>query len=352
MQIAIIVPSLRNLAPVQVAHSLAAQLLQKGHQITFYHFSPKKELPALEGAHYEKISFWSNIEWGNYHIIHSHGVVPDTYVSFRKPFQCDAKTVSTLHNYIFPELTMLYNRVVSWTLGSTWLIAWTGMDHLVVLTDDAMKYYKFIFRKKKISRIYNGRNITPDPGKVLPEHKKLMDEMRNRYGYAIGVCSALVSRKRVDILVRHLNRVQTGCLFILGEGPERIKLEKLVNKFGLGDRVKFFGYIHDAYHYFGEFDIFAHPSMSEGFSLSLIEAALCERKIVCSDIPPFREAFTDTEVTFFDSENELSIDQAITDALEIKEKADFALAKASTLYTEERMANEYESLFSGLMKEK
>jgi len=325
-------------------------LVRRGHEVTIYHFSSKKELPGLNGVHYEKISFWKSIEWGNYHIIHSHGIVPDTYVSFRKPFHCEAKTVSTLHNYVFPELTMLYNRFVSWTVGITWLIAWTGLDHLVVLTDDAMKYYKFIFRKKKISRIYNGRNITPDPGKVLPEHKLVMDEMRNRNGYSIGVCSALISRKRVDILVRHLSRVDTGCLFILGQGPERKNLEKLVNKNGLQDRVKFFGYIRDAYNYFDEFDLFAHPSSTEGFSLSLIEAALCKRKIVCSDIPPFKEAFTETEVTFFDCDNELSIDQAIKEALENNEKAIRAFSKASTLYTEDRMADEYEALYISLMK--
>ncbi len=352
MQIAVIVPSLRNLAPVQVAQSIAGQLMRRGHEITIYYFSSRIELPLLEGIRYEKITFWRSIDWVKYDIIHSHGALPDTYVSFRKSIHSNAKTVSTLHNYVFPELTKLYNSVVSWSVGTIWLIAWTGMDHLVVLTDDAMKYYKFIFRKKKISRIYNGRNISPDPGKVLPEHQKLMDEMRSQYGYSIGVCSALISRKRVDILVRHLTRVETGCLYILGEGPERRSLEKLVNKIGLQARVKFFGYIKDAYNYFDQFDIFAHPSASEGFSLSLIEAALCKRKIVCSDIPSFKEAFTDTEVTFFESDDEMSIDQAIKDALQYKEKADFAFAKAITIYTEERMANEYEELFNSVMKEK
>ena len=352
MQIAVIVPSLRNLAPVQVAQSIAGQLMRRGHEITIYYFSSRIELPLLEGIRYEKISFWKSIDWIKYDIIHSHGALPDTYVSFRKSMHSNAKTVSTLHNYVFPELTMLYNSVVSWSFGTTWLIAWTGMDHLVVLTDDALKYYKFIFRKKKISRIYNGRNITPDPKEIIPAHKKVMDDMRNQHGYSIGVCSALISRKRVDILIRHLSRVETGCLFVFGEGPERKNLEKLVNKYGLRDRVKFLGFIPDAYNYFDQFDIFAHPSSTEGFSLSLIEAALCKKKIVCSDIPSFKEAFTETEVTFFDSDNELSIDQAIREALQDQEKADRAYVKASTLYTEERMATEYEALFNSLMKEK
>ena len=89
---------------------------------------------------------------------------------------------------------MLYNRIVSWIVGSAWLIAWSGMDHLVVLTDDALQYYKSVFRNK-VSRIYNGKNLTPDPGQILPQHKVLIAEMRDQFQYVIGVYSALIKKK-------------------------------------------------------------------------------------------------------------------------------------------------------------
>ena len=349
MQIAVIVPSLRDLAPVQVALSIAAQLVRLDHEVTVYHFSSQKELAIQDGITLQKISFWGSIAWRKYDIIHSHGFLPDAFVSFRKPFRCQAKTVSTIHNYVFEELRMLYNRVVSWIMGSAWLIAWSGMDQLVVLTDDTLKYYKSVSRNKKLSRIYNGKNITPDPGMILQEHKVLIAGMRDQFQYVIGVYAALIKRKRIDILIRHLSRVETGCLIILGEGPERKSLEDLVSKFNLQDRVKFLGHIPLAHQYNAEFDLFAHPSSSEGFSLSLIEAALHKKKIVCSDIPSFKEAFIETEVTFFDRNDEFTIDQAIQDALSDENKPMKAYLKASTYYTEERMGKEHEALFNRLL---
>jgi glycosyltransferase involved in cell wall biosynthesis len=202
---------------------------------------------------------------------------------------------------------------------------------------------------KKLTRIYNGKNIKPDSALILPEHNLLMEKLRHRYQYVIGTYAALISRKRIDILIRHLSRVESGCLIILGEGPERKNLEGLVIKNNLQDRVKFLGHIPQAHHYNAGFDLFAHPSTSEGFSLSLIEAALHKKKIVCSNIPSFREAFNEAEVTFFESDNELTIDQAIQNALLDNSKADNAFLKANTYYTEERMAKEYETLFSKLL---
>jgi glycosyltransferase involved in cell wall biosynthesis len=183
----------------------------------------------------------------------------------------------------------------------------------------------------------------------LSEHRVIAEEMRTTWQYCIGSIAALISRKRIDILVRHLSRVKTGGLIILGEGPERKHLEALVAKYRLQDRVKFLGYVPNAHVYYELFQISAHPSISEGFSLSLIEAAGYRKKIVCTDIPAFREAFADDEATFFDPHDELTIDRAILDAWRDDAKPQKAYQKAITQYSEERMSDEYVSLFKRLL---
>lgn len=345
MKIAVIVPSLRDLAPVQVAITVAVQLARAGHTVTVYYFKTTSGLWQAEGIIFVKINFLSRIDWDEYDIIHSHGFLPDSFVSLRKSRHSRAKTVSTIHNYIFLELKLLYNQVVSSTVGWAWVWIWKRMDHLVVLTDDALQYYRTLLPQKSLSRIYNGKNIVQDPGVILPQHRLLADEIRKNYTYCIGSIAALISRKRIDILVRHLSRVKSGGLMILGEGSQRNQLEELVAQHHLQDRVKFLGYIPQAHAYHELFDISAHPSMSEGFSLSLIEAAGFQKKIVCADIPAFREAFTDDEVTFFNSHDELTIDQAILEAWRDHEKPKKAYQKAITSYSEERMGEEYEMLF-------
>ena len=348
MKIAVIVPSLRDLAPVQVAIAVAGYLARSGHSVTVYYFKAQFGIQQPEDIRFKKISFFERMAWRDYDIIHSHGFVPDTFVSLRKPARCRAKTVTTVHNYVFPELKLLYNQVVSSAVGWSWVLMWKRMDHMVLLTDDAVKYYRTLLPQKPLSRIYNGKNIVQYPGGILPQHRLQADEIRKHYSYCIGTIAALISRKRIDILIRHLSRVETGGLLILGEGPERNHLEELVAKYSLQDRVKFLGFIPQAHAYHELFDISAHTSMSEGFSLSLIEAAWYQKKIACSDIPSFREAFSDDEATFFDSDDELTIDRAIRESWQDNEKPMKAFKKAKTYYTEERMGEEYAILFKQL----
>ena len=345
MKIAIIVPSLRGLAPVQVAMAVAVQLVRTGHAVTVYYFKTTSVVWQVEAIGFEKISFFSRIDWDAYDIIHSHGFLPDSFVALRKPQHSRAKSVSTIHNYVFPELKLLYNQAVSSTIGWTWVSMWKKMDHVVVLTDDALQYYRKLLPQKSLSRIYNGKNIVRDPGTILPQHRQMAEEIRRNYSYCIGSIAALIPRKRIDIVVRHLSRVEAGGLMILGEGPQRKHLEELVVQHHLQDRVKFLGYIPQAHAYNELFDISVHPSMSEGFSLSLIEAAGYQKKIVCADIPSFHEAFTDDESTFFNSHDELTIDQAILEAWRDHEKPKRAYQKAIKMYSEERMGEEYEGLF-------
>lgn len=349
MKIAIIVPSLRPLAPVQVAISIGLQLARKGHGITVYHFSSPQPWPDTEEIHFERINFWTRVPWRQYDIVHSHGFVPDAFVAFRKPSRSDARTIATLHNYVFAELKLLYGWLPAQVIGTAWLLAWSGMDQLVVLTDDALQYYRTYFKSKRITRIYNGKNIIPNHEPLLTKHVELIEDMRAKYEYVIGTSSALIKRKKIDILIRHLSRIPIGCLVIIGEGPERKHLEKLADHLEVSDRVKFLGYVERAHEYLPRMDIFAHPSVSEGFSLSLIEAALYKKKIVCSDIPSFKEAFDSTEVTFFDRENEQAIDHAIKVALHDLSKPEHAFQKAVSYYSEERMGEEYEKLFQQLL---
>lgn len=343
------VPSLSELAPVQVAMTVAVQLVRAGHTVTVYYFKTASGLWQAEGISFVKINFFSHMDWNEYDIIHSHGFLPDAFVSLRMSRHSRAKSVSTIHNYVFPELKLLYNQVVSSTVGWTWVLAWKRMDHVVVLTDDAVQYYRTLLPQKSLSRIYNGKNIVHNPNLILPQHRVLADEIRKNYTYCIGSMAALISRKRIDIVVRHLSRVKTGGLILLGEGPQRNQLERLVAKHNLQDRVKFLGYIPQAHAYNELFDISAHPSKSEGFSLSLIEAAGYQKKIVCADIPAFREAFTDDEATFFNSHDELTIDQAILEAWRNNEKPKNAYRKAITSYSEERMGEQYAVLFKQLL---
>jgi len=84
----------------------------------------------------------------------------------------------------------------------------------------------------------------------------------------------LVKRKRFDLLIEAFARLadKSVRLVILGNGPERDKLEQLVAERGLQQRVSLPGYTRDTGQYFARAKCFALASEKESFGLVYVEA--------------------------------------------------------------------------------
>jgi len=82
---------------------------------------------------------------------------------------------------------------------------------------------------------------------------------------------------------------RTGVRFcVVGDGPDRRKLELLVSELGLADRVLFAGEVTDLRRAFGMVDIVVIASRSESLPHVLLEAMCCGKSIVATavgDIP-------------------------------------------------------------------
>lgn len=107
--------------------------------------------------------------------------------------------------------------------------------------------------------------------------------------YNILSVGRLTGAKRVDTLVRALDALDDNTsLGIIGEGPERDRLESLVLGLGLEDRVDFLGFLDDydevLAHMRGA-DVVASASVREGFGISLVEALAADCTVVAVDHP-------------------------------------------------------------------
>jgi glycosyltransferase involved in cell wall biosynthesis len=77
---------------------------------------------------------------------------------------------------------------------------------------------------------------------------------------------------------------------IAGDGPSRDHIAQLVKKKGLSDKIIMPGYIHNVSDHMKLFDIYAMPSVYEGFPIALVEAMSYNLPVIATDIDGCKEA--------------------------------------------------------------
>jgi len=98
----------------------------------------------------------------------------------------------------------------------------------------------------------------------------------------------LEKRKGVKYLIESLKflKIEKFCLLIVGDGPERKKLEKYVGDLGLKEKVKFVGDVsnEEVFKYLLRSHCFVLPSISEGFGIAILEAQLANVPVVATKV--------------------------------------------------------------------
>lgn len=94
--------------------------------------------------------------------------------------------------------------------------------------------------------------------------------------------------KNIGALIEALSapqwRERRWSLTVYGAGPDRPKLEEEVNRKLLTDRIRFAGYVNDIAAVWATHHVLLMPSRFEGVPLAMIEAMLCGRTVVATDV--------------------------------------------------------------------
>ncbi|MBP6889205.1 MAG: glycosyltransferase family 4 protein [Candidatus Moranbacteria bacterium] len=112
----------------------------------------------------------------------------------------------------------------------------------------------------------------------------------------IGYIGRLIDGKGVTDLLLALAKLKSNhwrCL-IVGDGPEKSKLEDISRELGIQHQVDFFGNqsFEKAMGILKACDIIVNPSYTEGIPTSIIEAALCRKAIIATDVGGTKEIIT------------------------------------------------------------
>ena len=153
-----------------------------------------------------------------------------------------------------------------------------------VLEDIALGVWKQ--PRARVQRISNGipvaRYAKPDRH-AIPGFKRQEGEL------VIGAIAGLREVKDLPLLVRAVGGLPGRArLVIVGEGPDRARIEATARAMGMADRVHLPGFLPKLERYVGLFDVVALSSYSEQFPIAVIEAMAAGKPVVAppvGDIP-------------------------------------------------------------------
>ncbi len=146
-----------------------------------------------------------------------------------------------------------------------------------------------------------------DPRAVVPspDSGRLLRETEERLGFSLVgrrvllTVGRLVPRKGVAWFIQHVvPRLPREFVYLVaGDGPERVRLDRLIQETGTRDRAALLGFVTDALRnaLLARADVcimpnISHPGDMEGFGIAALEAGAAGVPVVASDLEGIRDA--------------------------------------------------------------
>ncbi len=174
-------------------------------------------------------------------------------------------------------------------------------DRLVGNSQSVVDFYRELgVPPEKLVCIPNGIDCVPSP--AVDRAAMLKELGWPDDAFVAGYIGRLAIQKRVDDLIFAVETLRQTRpklkLLILGDGPQRERLERFTRDVGCEEHAAFLGHRSDAAHWLALMDVFCLASSFEGMSNSLMEAMAAGKPAIVSDIPPNRELVVQGETGF------------------------------------------------------
>ncbi|MDA8112610.1 MAG: glycosyltransferase [Nitrospiraceae bacterium] len=208
-------------------------------------------------------------------IVHSHGGGAGYYGRLLKIFLPRIKVVHTFHGFYFQRLQGIKKPVL---IGvEIFLSSLTNAFIFVSPSEMEMAESVGLLYTKKSHLISNGIPFVPwkdlkprnNPKKLITV-TRLEPEKGNEILICLAKCLSLIRKDFV--------------LSVVGDGPERLKLESLAETLGVRDHVQFLGYREDVPRLLADSDIFVSTSLGEAQGIAVIEAMIHGVPVVISRV--------------------------------------------------------------------
>ena len=193
-------------------------------------------------------------------------------------------------------------------------------DKLVFVSKDNKEKFEQIYKLKNEKYvIYN----YIDTAVVIRKAEKSENIPFDSKDFNILTVARLVEQKAIDRLVRiHTNLIKQGMnhkIYVIGDGPERERIENLINENNVQDTFILLGSKENPYPYIKAADCFALLSNYEGYPMVLLEAQILQKFIVITNTAA-RETLQKYDNKMIVENNEKDIFIGLSEILKNKEK--------------------------------
>lgn len=301
-----------------VATELGKALAKEGHQVhfityrqptrldffnanLFYHEVDIKSYPLFEHAPYELAlasKMVNVVKYEKLDILHVHYAIPHASAAYMakqilKEEGISIPVVTTLHG---TDITLVgkdpsYEPVVTFSINQS--------DGVTAVSEDLKK------------ATFDHFNIKV-PIEVIPNFIDLdRFKKQKKEHFKLAICpngeklivhtSNFRKVKRVEDVIQvfyEVRKIIPVKLLLVGDGPERDRMERLCRKLGTCEDVRFLGKLDAVEEVLSVADLFMMPSEKESFGLAALEAMACEVPILSSNAGGIPELNVDGETGF------------------------------------------------------
>lgn len=358
-----------------VATELGKSLAKKGHKIhfitysqpvrlgsfrenIFYHEVRVSDYPLFDYEPYETVlasKIVDVVRFEGLDVLHVHYAIPHASAAFmarsilKSSYGIEIPFVTTLHG---TDITLVgkdpsFEPVITFCLNESDAVTAVSES----LRSDTYQHFK---TKREIEVI---PNFVP----YRKERNDISGEVRRRYAnddeFILCHISNFRKVKRVDDVMHtfaKVNEVKKSRLLMVGDGPERFKIEQLCRDLDLCGRVMFLGKVRDTQHVLEISDLFLLPSETESFGLAALEAMSMGVPVISSNTGGIPEVNINGETGF--TSNVGDVNDMAQNALKILESTETLNAfrdralKRSQLFDVKTIVQHYEELYRKLIK--
>ena len=269
----------------------------------------------------------------NMEFVHVHNTFPQIFCSLiLRLLGHSLKGVITEHSYDSKRRGKSYLR---------WIDEWTYKPYSKIITvsesvNNNLQIWLRGINKERFTTIVNGIDINRF-AKALPTDRKSLGMSPD--DFIIASVGRLVPEKGFVTIIDSLTQLPNNYkLVVIGNGPYRSSLENLIIEKGLTERVKLVGNKRNVENFLKAADMYVSASQTEGFGLTIIEAAAAGLPVIGTDIPAYRSLLPANQLFAIDDSNQLA---------SLILRGDYICPKDIVCkYTSEAMAKHYFAIYS------